>query len=88
MLHSSPSMLGVVNLCKIARLDSRRSEMIKKSNITFNVSFIKYLKFCTDKKLIERVGTSRTGLRGQRKRPIYRTTDAGHEFLTLLGENN
>ncbi len=88
LLHSSPSILGLVYVCKVARLDTTFTELYKKSNIKFKKSFLSYLKFCKDNNLIVRIGISHTGLRGQRKSPIYRTTDEGHQFLTLLNKNN
>ena len=87
-LDSGPRLSGVVKLCRIARLDSRYTDLFMKSEIRLKKSFLSYLDFCKDRKLIEKVLIKRNNYRTARMVGRYHITDAGHQFLTSLGENN
>ena len=87
-LHSGPRLSGVIKLCRIARFDSRYTDLFMKSEIRLKKSFLSYLNFCKDKKLIEKVSVKRNNYRNARMVQRYRTTEAGHQLLTILGENN
>ena len=87
-LHSGPRLSGVIKLCRIARFDSRYTDLFMKSEIRLKKSFLSYLDFCKEKNLIEKVQVKTTNRCTRRKHPFYRTTEAGHQLLTILGENN
>ena len=87
-MDTGHNIKGVVRLCRIARLDSRFTDLFMKSEIKLKKSFLSYLNFCKDKKLIEKVPVKRNNYRNARMVQRYRTTEAGHQLLTILGENN
>ena len=86
-LQFGPKIVGVVKLCKIARLDTRSTDLFLKSDIRFKRSFFNYLDYCVEKNLIEKV-IAKIHPRSKKTFILYRTTDQGHELLNILGENN
>ena len=87
-MDTGHNIKGVVRLCRIARFDSRYTDLFMKSEIRLKKSFLSYLNFCKDRKLIEKVSVKRNNYRNARMVQRYRTTEAGHQLLTILGENN
>ena len=87
-LHSGPRLVGVVRLCKIARLDSKYTDLFMKSEIRLKKSFLSYLNYCKKHNLIVKTQVRRNKYHNARFTPVYRTTEAGHQLLTILGENN
>lgn len=81
------SMVGIVRILKIAQHDRRTNELYMMSDIKFRPSFQNYVNFCKEKKFLEIINIP-ISKRSHKIKPFYRTTDIGHEFLTLLGENN
>ena len=87
-LDSGPRLSGVIKLCRIARLDSRYTDLFMKSAIQFKKSFLSYLNCCKKHNLIVKTQVRRNKYHNARFTPVYRTTEAGHQLLTILGENN
>ena len=87
-MDTGHNIKGVVRLCRIARLDSRYTDLFMKSEIKLKKSFLSYLDFCKEKNLIEKVQVRRNKNYNARFTPVYRTTEAGHQLLTILGEHN
>ena len=85
-LDSGPRLSGIIKLCKVAKSDTNFTKLFADSEIKYKKSFLHYLDFCKDKNLIEKIGIIR--INTGRKSPAYRTTEAGHQLLTILGENN
>ena len=87
-LHSGPRLSGVIKLCRIARFDSRYTDLFMKSEIRLKKSFLSYLNYCKKHNLIVKTQVRRNKYHNARFTPVYRTTEAGHQLLTILGENN
>ena len=87
-LDTGHNIRGIIKLCKIARLDSRYTDLFMKSEIKLKKSFLSYLNFCKDRKLIEKVSVKRNNYRNARMVQRYRINEDGHKQLTILVENH
>ena len=87
-MDTGHNIKGVVRLCRIARLDSRYTDLFMKSEIKLKKSFLSYLDYCKKHNLIVKTQVRRNKYHNARFTPVYRTTEAGHQLLTILGENN
>lgn len=85
-LDSSLKIDGITAILKATSGElSYYSQVFIKSNIKFKKSFIKYLKFCTDREFVTATpGINETPSRGE-NRPVvfYTITEKGRNFLEM-----
>jgi len=98
LLDNSPRLSGIVQILKNAREPLRYSELYTNSQIRFKQSFLKYLKFCSQKQLIERKLVTKSeyyetlshskhfkNIRSTEPfRPLYKISQKGRQFLELI----
>jgi len=86
-LDTSLKLDGITAILKATSGElSYYSQVFIKSNIKFKKSFIKYLKFCTDREfVISTPGINKSAGRGENKPVVFYTiTEKGRNFLEMV----